>query len=186
MNFQGFTPQGVVIVSSCGNTRIGPHFPSSYRSVLSVGAYDENGNHWEMSNIWHTVNITAPGANIISAYPPEEEKSVYCINHGTSISVPHVTGILALGISFLKKKFREEYRPTQATLVKALKESAIDVSEEQPYHNDTLRLLRRYQKEFDPDGIFIKASPRFIRYLYGAGLVRAFDFISCLDSIAKP
>ncbi|MFN2188608.1 MAG: carboxypeptidase regulatory-like domain-containing protein, partial [Candidatus Promineifilaceae bacterium] len=76
--------------------------PAAYTETLAVGAVDETG-----STTWFSARgpssftsdpkptIVAPGAFVISAKPGGE----YAVRDGTSMSAPHVSGLLALLLS---------------------------------------------------------------------------------------
>jgi subtilisin family serine protease len=68
---------------------------SPVSNILSVAAIDQRGNRAEFSNYGaSTVDIAAPGSNILSSYP-----GGYAWSDGTSMAAPHVTGVAALGLS---------------------------------------------------------------------------------------
>ena len=82
----------VVIVAAAGNegfTR--PSYPAAYDSVIAVGAVDAAGQHLDFSNSGESIDVTAPGFEIVSAWPGEE----YTSFTGTSAAAPLVVGALA-------------------------------------------------------------------------------------------
>jgi len=82
-----------VVVASAGNQSIQtPQFPASVSSVISVAATNINDVRASFSNYGSTVYVTAPGVNIISAYPG----GYYDIVSGTSFSAPIVAAEAAL------------------------------------------------------------------------------------------
>lgn len=90
-----------------------PNYPGSYSkdNLITVGAIDSNGNKSNFSNYGKTsVDIFAPGGNILSTYPAALCESGTCdrSNHyangyhymsGTSMAAPYVTGVAALMLS---------------------------------------------------------------------------------------
>lgn len=97
---------GILFVAAAGNDHVNtdrrPHYPSSYKSpyIISVAAIDVNGKLAPFSNVGaDSVDLGAPGVDIISTVPKVRDGkyvSGYASFHGTSMAVPHVTGMIAL------------------------------------------------------------------------------------------
>jgi subtilisin family serine protease len=94
---------GALFVAAAGNqnrnldTSTYNFYPaeSPLANILSVAAIDQRGNRASFSNYGaSTVDIAAPGTNILSSYP-----GGFAWSDGTSMAAPHVTGIAALGLS---------------------------------------------------------------------------------------
>ena len=69
---------------------------SPQANVLSVAAIDQRGDRASFSNYGATtVDVGAPGTNIISTYPG----GMYAWSDGTSMAAPHASGVAALALS---------------------------------------------------------------------------------------
>ena len=71
-----------------------PSYPSSYESenIISVGAHDHKGKiAWFSQWGKNSVDLFAPGVNVLSTIPGNKYKSF----NGTSMATPHVSGAYA-------------------------------------------------------------------------------------------
>jgi subtilisin family serine protease len=83
----------VTVTASAGNANSeAPQYPAAYSSVISVGATDLADKKAKFSNFGTALDVTAPGVNILSAYPG----GYYVIASGTSFSAPIAAGEAAL------------------------------------------------------------------------------------------
>jgi len=85
--------QNIIIVASAGNsggTQV--HYPSGLKETISVGASDEADQLASFSNRGGTVDLVAPGVNILSTSPG----GAYQESQGTSFSAPMVSAAAAM------------------------------------------------------------------------------------------
>jgi subtilisin family serine protease len=95
------TERDALVVAAAGNL-IGmfppetPIYPAAYDDVIGVAASDLNDHLWEEqqggSNYGNWVDITAPGAAILSTYL----RNGYYVASGTSMATPLVAGVAVL------------------------------------------------------------------------------------------
>ena len=99
------TDMGSLVVAAAGNENINndafPLYPASHPRVLSVGATEKDSRRRaEFSQYGKTVNVFAPGVEIITTSPGNEYDF---FADGTSFSSPLVSGVAAL----IKTRFPE-------------------------------------------------------------------------------
>jgi len=92
---------GQLFVAAAGNssqnTDTAPSYPASYNTpyIIAVAATDHNDNLASFSNFGATtVDIAAPGVNILSTLPGNS----YGLLSGTSMATPHVSGVVGLAM----------------------------------------------------------------------------------------
>jgi subtilisin family serine protease len=84
---------GMAVVAAAGNEASSePRYPAAYNSVIGVGALDRNGRPWAQGNSGRSVEIMAPGVEIVSTVPG----GGFGFSEGTSLATAHVAGVLAL------------------------------------------------------------------------------------------
>jgi len=107
--------EGVLLIAAFGNdgdTRL--IYPASYDSVVGVGSVNENLDRSSFSNYGETLELVAPGENILIGDD---------LVHGTSFSVPHV-GVVASGI------WASDLDLSNEDVRGLLRESALDLGDE--------------------------------------------------------
>ncbi len=84
---------GCLIIAASGNSNLEtPIYPASYDYVLSVASGDANDVRSPFSNFGKTIDIMAPGSDIVST----TYNNGYTVDSGTSASAPLVSGAAAL------------------------------------------------------------------------------------------
>lgn len=108
--------KNVLVVASTGNTGEGVLYPAAYPPVMAVGASNEFDLRPSFSNYGTEVDLVAPGVEIYSTW----YRGNYFSKSGTSMAVPHVSGVAALLLS---------QRPELSTeqLAEILCASALDI-----------------------------------------------------------
>lgn len=85
--------QGMVIVAAAGNSGAsGATTPANCNNVIGVAASDQNDAKASFSNFGASVDVAAPGVNILST----DYVGGYSYFSGTSMASPHVAGLAAL------------------------------------------------------------------------------------------
>lgn len=104
---------GCLVIAAAGNesSRVEYTYPASYPGVISVAAVDKNEKPAWFSNYGPTLDISAPGVDILSTLPAgvadlyksrgdnvigNRFDGYYVSWSGTSMATPHVVGVAAL------------------------------------------------------------------------------------------
>lgn len=115
--------EGVIYVVAAGNDGkdADTYSPAHVKDVITVGSYDENHNFSYFSNYGKSVDVLAPGENIISlSHRVADTRSFESIlNSGTSHAAPHVTGAIA---RYLGEKPNDDAKKILKELEKAAKD----------------------------------------------------------------
>jgi hypothetical protein len=95
-----YSRPGPILVAGAGNDgkNSGKIFPSAATGVISVGATTSNGFSTSFSNWGETVEIMAPGENLLAATKNGSE-----LVNGTSFATPIISGVISLMKSVYKE-----------------------------------------------------------------------------------
>lgn len=86
---------GALIVAAAGNDGINQSFyPAAFPNVLSVAASTNTDSKAFFSNVHQTVDVSAPGDQILSTIPNNQ----YDVYDGTSMAAPVVSAIAAMAL----------------------------------------------------------------------------------------
>ncbi|MCZ6634337.1 MAG: S8 family peptidase, partial [bacterium] len=87
---------GLLLIAAAGNSgEVGIVSPAARNITIAVGATDRNDRLASFSTIGASLDLTAPGVNILSTQPG----NAYTSRSGSSFAVPHISGLSALLLS---------------------------------------------------------------------------------------
>lgn len=84
----------VLVIAAAGNekTDTSNYYPASEQDIIVVSATDVNDNIAHFNNNGSSIDISAPGVDIISSVPGQRYRSY----SGTSMAAPYVSGVAAM------------------------------------------------------------------------------------------
>jgi minor extracellular protease Epr len=110
---------GILVVAAAGNqgnsngTGDTVAYPAKYDTVIAVSATDSFNRRGVFSATGESIDVAAPGVNILSTYPNNR----YVRSDGTSMAAAFVTGNLALLKEIFQNATKEELRKELQKLV---------------------------------------------------------------------
>ena len=112
----GVIDGGIAVFAGGNESAQQAGFPGAYPDYISVASMAGNFTPSTFSNYNRYIDITAPGGDmdfhldekgmILSTLPYEISESGYGYMEGTSMACPHVSGVVALGLSYAAKQHK--------------------------------------------------------------------------------
>jgi len=134
--------EGLVMVCSAGNHGSDdPHYPSGYDQTICVGATGLNDEWASFSNVGTSLDLVAPGKEMLSTLLGNQWGLFYNSGNGTSFSTPVVTGVAGLILSVNPSLDPEQVRDILNSTADPLGPPGWDIQ----YGNGRVNALRAVQ-----------------------------------------
>jgi len=134
--------KGIVLVAAAGNegnpegTGDNVDYPARFDSVIAVAAtdqqdarmavYDDYGNFWG-SSTGPSVDVAAPGVDILSCFNNGYDLGYYLTASGTSMASPHIAGTAALLIASHRVRDKNHLNGIADEVRQIIRDNAVDL-----------------------------------------------------------
>ena len=154
-NNNALTDGNIAIFAAGNESHNFAHYPGAYHDIISVSAFAPDFLPAYYTNYGPGCNITAPGGEyylsssldksaVLSTLNKDVSNSEYGYMQGTSMACPHVSGVVALGLSYaqkLGKKFsREEFKQMILSSTNDI-DTRIGATKEKTYYKNAMAPL---------------------------------------------
>lgn len=196
----GVIEGGIAIFAGGNEDAPAAGYPGAYKDFVSVAATAGDFTPAIYSNYGTGINISAPGGDqdyywdyddrgtrgaigcVLSTLPKTVSESGYGYMEGTSMACPHVSGVVALGLSYaakLKKHFKAE------EVIEMLYESARLRPVDSTWDYDSPKVYYKYVADL---GLTHKSSIDLTEYRgqMGTGMVNAEGLLNLIEGADAP